>query len=68
MEDVMTNDPLLAGVINSGKRRKGWMTSADHYDPAKIKEVGARGAALMAALVADYNAARSQAPQQELSA
>lgn len=30
-------DPMLRGVINSGRRRKGWMTSADHYDPSKIK-------------------------------
>lgn len=50
-------DPLMAGVINSSKRRRGWMTSADVFDRDKLRAAGRAGAAEMTRLVSEYNAA-----------
>jgi hypothetical protein len=61
MKDVsrMVPDSLMAGVIDSGKRRKGWMTSADVFDRDKLREIGSAGAKEMTRLVAAHNATRS---------
>lgn len=52
-------DPMLAGVISSGRRRKGWMTSADVFDRDKLREIGKAGAEEMARLVAEHNSAKT---------